>query len=272
MGTRPLARNSSAEADPFLAATGEAAAEAAREPNWWTPNDLAQLVGAQFEREHGVDRALAAGLLSSGGSHQDKLIYLHPHKRLIKRPDRTVIGMMEAGSVLAEAIKAGDTIATFADYDPDGTTGMEAFRLAIAPYMSDPCSGCNGKKGADCFKCGGTGKIFRHDRFLAGYADAQRGFGLTDEFVREAAAGGAKILVTLDCGSTQSRQVALAQKLGMKVIVVDHHNVDYENPADYHLNPHLHGRDDEVSGNTGAQLAWKLGAAVQMASENSGRT
>lgn len=260
----------SATTDPFLAVTGDAAAAAAREPYWQLPNDLDMIVGSQFEREHGVDRAVATMLVRRGGTFDDIYSYLFPRKRMVRSPERTVPGMNAAGRMVADAIEAGEKIAAFADYDPDGTTALEAFRLGIAPYMSDPCPGCGGRKGADCFRCGGQGKLFRSDRFHVGYADAQRGFGLTDDFVREAHAAGASILITLDCGSTQTRQVALAKSLGMKVIVVDHHNVDPDNPADHHLNPHLHGPENKVSQNTGAQLAWKLGAAVQIAI--SGRT
>lgn len=161
---------------------------------------------------------------------------------LVPSPERTVPGMTDAGKMLSEAIEAGEKIAVFCDYDVDGTTAGEVFRRSVEPYGAD---------------------------LHYGYADPHTGFGLTEAFVREAHAAGAKVLVTLDCGSTQGDKVALAQKLGMKVIVVDHHHAA-ENPADHHLNPKLY--EPASSENTGAQLAWKLGAAVQAAREPEGKT
>ena len=148
--------------------------------------------------------------------------------------------MEDAGKTLSKTIDNGEKIAVFCDYDVDGTTAGEVFRRSVEPYGAD---------------------------LHYGYADAQSGFGLTERFVREAAKSGAKVLITLDCGSGQADKVELAQSLGMKVIVVDHHHVD-ENPADHHLNPKL--ATPSSSENTGAQLAWKLGAALQ--NEREGHT
>jgi single-stranded DNA-specific DHH superfamily exonuclease len=161
---------------------------------------------------------------------------------LIPPPERTCPGMTDAGEFLAQSIADGDRIAVFCDYDVDGTTAGEVLRRGLEPYGA---------------------------KLHYGWADAQSGFGLTEDFVRQAAKEGCKTLVTLDCGSNQAEMVALAQELGMKVVVTDHHNVDPENPADYHLNPNL--QDPPSSENTGAQLAWKLGAAVQIAEEGKTR-
>lgn len=166
-------------------------------------------------------------------------------RRQIVPPDKTCPQLAEAGKALAQAIARGEKIAVYCDYDVDGTSGGAALKLALRPYL------------------GGQ----EDERLHYGYADAQQGFGLTSEFVHEAHAAGCDWLVTLDCGTGQSEQVALAQSLGMRVIVVDHHN-EADNPADFHINPKLY--DPIPSHNTGSQLAWKLGAAVQIATE--GRT
>lgn len=256
-------------AEVLDAATGDVAVAAAAEPDWWVPADFYVREAKQYERHSGLDRALAQQLLRDARpSFDDYDAFVWPTRKSVVKPEKTVPGMNAAGARLAEALQSDEKIAVFCDYDPDGTTGAEALRLACAPYMSDPCPGCSGRKGADCFSCGGTGKLFQSERWISGCADAQQGFGLTHDFVREAHAAGATLLVSVDCGSTQTAQVALAQSLGMQVIVVDHHDIDPDNPADHHLNPKLH--EPVSSQNTGAQLAWKLGAATQMAI--SGRT
>lgn len=163
-------------------------------------------------------------------------------RKLIPSPRSTCPAMPEAGEALAQAIANGERIAVFCDYDVDGTTAGEVFRRGLAPYGAD---------------------------LHYGWADAQSGFGLTEDFVREAAANGSKVLVTLDCGSNQTAMVELAQELGMQVIVTDHHNIDPANPADFHLNPKL--QEPASSENTGAQLAWKLAAAVQISKDGKTR-
>lgn len=187
-----------------------------------------------------MDQAIAVRLLKMdqrGNLERCKLWY-KGKEDLIPTPENTCPGMDKAGEELLDLIQSGEKIAVFCDYDVDGTSAGEAFRLATAPYGA---------------------------RLSYEWASADNGFGLTEEFVRKAASRGCKGLVTLDCGSTQSREVALAQSLGMKVWVVDHHETDPSNPAEFHLNPQL--QKPRSSENTGAQLAWKLGAAVQVAAE-----
>jgi single-stranded DNA-specific DHH superfamily exonuclease len=242
-----------------------------KEPDWRTPNAFYRLEAAQFCRPAAdkvageassqklpedwpgmdVDPALAVQLLKLEfeGNFHTYGRWLRPDRQLLVAPALTCPGMVEAATALAAAADGGETIAVYCDFDVDGTAAGEVLRLGLAPYGA---------------------------RLHYGYADAQQGFGLTDDFVHEAAAAGASILITLDCGTGQVSQVKLAQSLGMKVIVVDHHNLA-ANPADFHLNPKL-GWDANTpleqalttSDNTGAQLAWKLAAATQAVKE--GRT
>lgn len=266
-------------------------------PRWWSPNDAQMDIAAQFARQHDIDLALALRLtkerfndfrtqypdiyqqeLSGAGFHRWMQWY-RPTKQLLRTPEATCPGMNAAGRSLAQSVLDGERIAVYCDYDPDGTTAGEAFRQALLPYVGQPC-GCGhagGVPGPDgsCERCGDLGFTGGDDRLHYGYADAQSGFGLTTAFVEEAHAAGASTLVTLDCGSTQTEQVALAQSLGMRVIVVDHHGLAEGdsaqtpvNPAEHHLNPLLHAVDGvPPSANTGAQLAWKLGVATQGAME-----
>jgi len=233
--------------DLLAGATGPEAAKAAAEPDWNMPRPFDMYEAEQFAREHDVDPALVVRMLADNpGRFAQHKSFLWPTRRQVATPEATCPGMEAAGRDLAAAVQAGETIAVFCDYDPDGITGGETLRLALSPYLT------------------------REDQLLMGYADAQRGFGLTDEFVERAHQAGASTLITVDCGSTQTAQINLARAKGMRTIVVDHHAVDLANPADHHLNPKLH--EPIPSENTGAQLAWKLGAAVQSAAEENGRS
>jgi single-stranded DNA-specific DHH superfamily exonuclease len=207
--------------------------------NW---EDIRDRRGALVHLDQTV--ALALSSKEFPGNFQNHRRWYLGSPSLIVKPGDTCPGMDAAGESLAKHIDNGDKIAVFCDYDVDGTTAGEVFRRGVSPYLKNK------------------------NQLLYQYADAASGFGLTNEFVEEAAKKGCKVLVTLDCGSGQGDQVALAQKLGMEVVVVDHHGVG-DNPADFHLNPKL--EDPPTSDNTGSQLSWKLAASVQVAKEGKTR-
>lgn len=99
-------------------------------------------------------------------------------------------------------VELGEKVGVFGDYDVDGTTGA-----ALLSY------------GFDEF---GIQRITKQpNRFTDGY-------GLSLKAVREFNDEGVKVIVTVDCGITGFTQIEEAQKLGMDVIVLDHHQVDPE--------------------------------------------
>lgn len=225
----------------YFASEEEAKASVSRLNDAWNERieDLKGLVEAARSEGLEDETAQLEAKLAKLESTTPPRYWVEPFD-VVPSPEQTCPGMDAAGVALSEAISRGDKIAVFCDYDVDGTTSGEVLRRGLAPYGAD---------------------------FFYGYADAQRGFGLTNEFVEQAAKEGCKVLVTLDCGSGQVAQAKLAQQLGMQVIVVDHHAYSADNPADYHLNPKKVDEERPSSLNTGAQLSWKLAAAVQMARE-----
>ncbi|MBR6771504.1 MAG: single-stranded-DNA-specific exonuclease RecJ [Lachnospiraceae bacterium] len=58
------------------------------------------------------------------------------------------------------------------------------------------------------------------------------GYGLNDSLVEEAAAEGRDTIVTCDNGIAAAPQITLAKKLGLTVIVTDHHEIPYEENQD----------------------------------------
>src|SRR5262249_59289680 len=71
------------------------------------------------------------------------------------------------------------------------------------------------------------------------------GYGPNPEAVRARAARGASLLVTVDCGTTSYEPLAEARKLGLDVIVIDHHQADERLPAAFAvINPN---RLDDLS-------------------------
>lgn len=137
--------------------------------------------------------------------------HLDPGRELLRDPEETMPGSKEAAAALLKRIESGEKIAVFADYDIDGIGSAAVFSTAVA-------------------EVGGS-----EDQLY--WRHARGGFGLTSDFVRDAHKQGATMLVTLDCGSAQVNEIALARELGMETLIVDHHDADPTTDADHHLNP-----------------------------------
>ena len=87
------------------------------------------------------------------------------------------------------------------------------------------------------------------------------GYGLNREAV-EKLAGQAELLVSVDCGITAEEEAALARRLGLRVIVTDHHQPPAQLPqADAVINPLLGSYP--FPSLCGAGTAWKLSCALE---------
>lgn len=128
-------------------------------------------------------------------------------------PDPSVLaGCDKAASRLAEAVQAGTTIGIFGDYDVDGGTGS----AILAKYLR-----------------GVGGNVVTHipDRRKEGYGPSIGAFEILQS-------KGAKLLVTIDCGTTSYDPLNWARDNGIDVIVVDHHLPgEASNPAYALINP-----------------------------------
>ncbi|MFA5242714.1 MAG: single-stranded-DNA-specific exonuclease RecJ [Sulfuricella sp.] len=119
---------------------------------------------------------------------------------------------------LADAIAAGRRLLVIADYDSDGATACAVALRALRAF-------------------GAQVDYLVPNRFEYGY-------GLTPEIVHLAAAGRPDILITVDNGIASVAGVAEANRLGMQVLVTDHHLPGDELPdAACIVNPNQPGCD-----------------------------
>jgi len=145
--------------------------------------------------------------------------------------------MEEAADRIHEAVKRGERVVVYGDYDADGITGTAILLRCLGLLEAEGC-------------------YYIPDRLSEGY-------GLNAEAVRALAAGGARLLVTVDCGINAVAEVALARELGMDVIVTDHHEPGEEVPSGALLvNPKLPGGGYPFRELSGAGLAFKLAWAL----------
>ena len=98
--------------------------------------------------------------------------------------------------------------------------------------------------------------MFVPDRFADGY-------GLNEKTVKEIAQSGFSLLLTIDFGTTNAKELIVAKELGLKTVVVDHHHMSGEPPpADVFINPHQKGCGFANGIACAAGLAWYLVLAL----------
>ena len=114
---------------------------------------------------------------------------------------------------ICKGIKCQEEIVLYGDYDVDGITGTSLLLLFLK-------------------KLGARVSFFIPDRI-------EEGYGLNMEALQRIKEEGARLIITIDCGSSDVEQVRFAQQQGMDVIITDHHEVPSVLPPAYAmLNPH----------------------------------
>ena len=162
---------------------------------------------------------LLARILAGRGVEVDEVeAFLDPTvKRLL--PDPHVLTAMEpAAARIADAVQRGEQVAIFGDYDVDGATSSALLARFLRAAGLDPL-------------------IHIPDRIFEGY-------GPNSDAIRSLAARGATLLITVDCGTTSIEPLAEARRLGLDVIVIDHHQADERLPDALVVNPN---RLDDLS-------------------------
>jgi single-stranded-DNA-specific exonuclease len=146
--------------------------------------------------------------------------------------------MEKARDRVIKAIKNNEHIVIFSDYDADGIPG------AVIPD--------------DFFKRIG----YKNYSFYIPHRHDE-GYGMNLEAIKECAEREAKLIVTIDCGTTDSEEIDLANSLGIDVIVTDHHEPKEELPKAFAIvNPKLKDSKYPFDGLCGSAVIYKLVQAV----------
>jgi len=197
----------------------------------WRPRldaagELSALAIAQIG---GQDELIARVLAGRGVKLEAVERYLDPSLRDLM-PDPFCLSDMEAATErLKRAVEGGERIAIFGDYDVDGACSA----ALISEYLA---------------ACGCETIVHIPDRVTEGY-------GPNGEAIAGFAAKGATLVVTVDCGAVSHEPFELASRLGLDVIVFDHHQAPETLPKALALvDPN---REDDLSG-----LGYLSGAGV----------
>jgi single-stranded-DNA-specific exonuclease len=145
-------------------------------------------------------------------------------------------GVRAAAERIKDALAQKQKITLYGDYDVDGITGV-AILWQILTLL-----------GANV------------DYYIPHRID--EGYGLNAEAVESIAKSGTRLLITVDCGITAHAAAELAGKLGLDLIICDHHCFAGELPPAAAI---VHPALDESYSNpdsAGSLVAFKLGWAV----------
>ena len=171
-------------------------------------------------QRHGLPELLARVLAGRGVEPEAVEAFLDPSIRRLMPDPHQLTDMEAAATRLADAVEKGEAVAIFGDYDVDGATSA----ALLAGYLR---------------QCGLDPIVHIPDRIFEGY-------GPNVDAIRSFADRRATLLVTVDCGTTSQETLAEAHKLGLDVVVIDHHQADEELPkAAAIINPN---RADDLSG------------------------
>lgn len=143
-----------------------------------------------------VSRVLAArGVVEAGAARE----FLEPTLKLLHEPS-LMPGMDEAAERLVVALRGGERVVIYGDYDVDGISASAILYHAMKHLAPE----------------GAVSTYVPHR--------IDEGYGLNSEAIEGLARDGARVIVSVDCGVTAVGPALVAKRCGVDLIVTDHHN------------------------------------------------
>jgi single-stranded-DNA-specific exonuclease len=164
--------------------------------------------------------------------------FLNPELALLHDPS-LMLGMSAAVVRLEQAIALHQPVLLYGDYDVDGATAVVLLKTAIEML-------------------GGEARFHVPHRLREGY-------GLQSSVLEEAYAAGVRLVITVDTGMRAFAEAETARKLGLDLIVTDHHLLEAGDAVPHALailNPNQPGCGYPEKFLCGAAIALKLAQAV----------
>jgi single-stranded-DNA-specific exonuclease len=176
----------------------------------------------------------ARGIASVEEAHR----FLHPSIDQL-HPPMQMLGMLAAVERLERAIAQGEPMLIYGDYDVDGTMATVILKTAVE-LLGGQCS------------------FHVPHRLLEGY-------GMRDEVIERAAADGVKLIISVDTGIRAFAAADTAERVGVDLIVTDHHLVAHSEGVPRALsvlNPDQPGCGYPCKDLCGAGVAFKVAQAL----------
>ncbi|MDR3349947.1 MAG: single-stranded-DNA-specific exonuclease RecJ [Acidaminococcales bacterium] len=198
---------------------------------WILPNTN-KSAAAELAQAAGISQTAAGILLARGIENPAQARdFLYGRKEPFYSP-WLLKDMEKAAARIVRALEKGERICLYGDYDVDGVTAVSLLY-----------------------------RFFRDFAYPVEYCIPDRqteGYGLNGNTLRQIAAGGAALVITVDCGVSAVEEIKNAPP-GLDVIITDHHTPPAELPASYALiNPKQTGCPYPCKELAGVGVAFKL--------------
>ena len=198
----------------------------------WRISSIDKALAKELAEECNVDPIVALIASSRGYTDPMDLEQFLCDEPVFSNPSDTK-DIVLAAEIVNAAIEDGVKIAIYGDYDCDGVTAT----ALLYNYLTS--------RNADCI-------YYIPDRFNEGY-------GMNEDAVKKLYAEGVKLIITVDNGISAIKEVDLAKKLGMDVVVTDHHLPGEVLPkADAVVDPHRSDCPSSFKEICGAEAAFRL--------------
>jgi single-stranded-DNA-specific exonuclease len=208
-------------------------------PQRWVLAEQHPLEAAALAQGARLPLALAELLVARRiGEAGAAFAYLNPEAAHLNDP-YLMLGMTAAVERLERAIALGEPVLLYGDYDVDGTTAVVLLKTAIEML-------------------GGEARFHVPHRLREGY-------GLQSSVLEAAYADGVRLVITVDTGMRAFAEAETARRLGLDLIVTDHHLTeagDRVPDALAILNPNQPGCGYPEKSLCGTAIAMKLAQAM----------
>ena len=195
---------------------------------------------AEFEKisaRFNISPVLARIIINRDIKEEDFSIFLQNDLKLMHNAGG-LTGIEKAYKIIMEEIESGRKIRVVGDYDIDGVCSSYILVKALKYF-------------------GANVDVKIPDRIKDGY-------GINDNIINDAANDGVSMIITCDNGIAAHSQMELAKRLGIKVIITDHHEVYQEDGKDLLpvanvvINPKRSDCDYPFKSICGGLVAYKL--------------
>ncbi len=179
------------EAPPFLGVSRSLSGKA------WRSNTHDPAKVRRLCQQLGIPVSLGEILASRGVEAADGEAFLHPTLRKFFPDPSSFKDMDKAAGLILDAVAAKRKISIFADYDVDGATSSAMLRRWFRAMSLEA-------------------GLYVPDRIREGYGPTIAAFKTLHE-------QGNELVITVDCGAVSAEPLIAADKMGLPVIVLDHH-------------------------------------------------
>lgn len=202
----------------------------------WTVSKPDEQIVSKLIETTGIESAAAKVAVARGFYSAEELsAFLSDDEMYIDPFELT--GIAAAVRRVSKALYNGEKILVFGDYDCDGVTAT----TVLYSYL---------------VSCGADVIYAVPDRETEGY-------GLNNNQIDIAAKKGVKLIITVDNGINCCKECEYAARLGIDVVITDHHMPQEEIPnAAAIVDPHLYEKDAKFSALAGVGVAFMLICAL----------